>query len=381
MARTFVFAGGGSGGHIYPGLAIAEEMRRLSADTPPRIVFVCSSRPLDATILTTAGESFIPSPAQPLYARPSGLWRFVLGWRKAMRQNCTTLRELQTSARTARLDTGVHVVAMGGFVAAPMIAAARKLGLPTTMVNLDAVPGKANRWLGRRVDRVFTAARVLPGSARAASWVQVPPIVRAGARTTLSPEECRRSLSIPDGHRVLVVTGGSQGLRSLNDFLVAFAGSPRGKQALNDRWTILHQTGRKFEDAVRAAYQSAGVHASVHAFSDAMGLWWGAADAAVCTAGAGNVAEIWVNRVPALLLPFPHHKDEHQKHNAAPLTECSGSILGVDLIEPAQNITRNGPALLELLTSDEHRKQLRLNLNKLGPADGATRIARALLDA
>lgn len=390
MARTFVFAGGGSGGHIYPGLAIAEEIRRISAERDAgapnprggvRVVFVCSSRPLDASILSGAGEQFIPSPAQPLYARPVGVLKFLLGWRKAKRLGRTVLADLQAAAGSDRLDTGVHVVAMGGFVAGPMVAAARSMGLPTTMVNLDAVPGKANRWIAKRVNRVFTAARVKPGAAAAGSWVEVPPIVRAAARTALSPEECKRALGIDPSKRVLVVTGGSQGLRSLNDFVVALASSEQGKQALGAEWTILHQTGKKFADAVRAAYAQAGVSASVHAYSEQMGLWWGAADAAVCTAGAGNVAEIWTNRVPALLLPYPHHADEHQKHNAAPLTECGGSLLGVDVIEPASNLVRNGPMLLQLLSNEHTRDELRGMLAKLGPADGAARIARALLDA
>jgi UDP-N-acetylglucosamine--N-acetylmuramyl-(pentapeptide) pyrophosphoryl-undecaprenol N-acetylglucosamine transferase len=142
---------------------------------------------------------------------------------------------------------------------------------------------------------------------------------------------------------------------------------------------VLHQTGRNLDAAAKAAYSAAGIDATIVPFTDQMGLWWGAADAAICTAGAGNIAEIWVNKVPSLLLPYPHHKDQHQKHNAAPLVEADGAVLGTDLIDPAMNLGANGSPLESLLADAARRASMRANLEKLGPADGATRIAEALL--
>ena len=377
---NFIFAGGGSGGHIYPGLAIAEELRRLSANPNPHPggpLFIVSDRALDAKIMKDSGYSFDRSPARPMIARPAGLVRFAFGWFAAKRQ----ARDNLLRGQDWMAVDGVHVVAMGGFVAAPFVRVAKRLGLPVTMVNLDAIPGKANRYIARHADRIFTAARVPPEHRAGHEWIEVPPIVRAAARATKSRDECRRELGLDPTRPVLMVTGGSQGLASINNFAAAFAASPAGQRTLrHHRWQILHQTGTKFEAAIRAAYESANIAATVVPFTDKMGLWWGAADLALCTAGAGNIAEIWQNKTPALLLPYPHHKDEHQKFNAAPLSECAGAVVCKDWIDPKLNLEHNAPELESLLASPDRREAMRANLEKLGPADGATRIAQALLD-
>ena len=373
---TFIFAGGGSGGHIYPGLAIAEELRRLGVSAD-RIGFVVSDRAIDSKILTPTGYTFERSPARPAIARPMGLLKFFRGWLGAKRH----ARVAMTGQDWNKTD-GLHVVAMGGFVAAPFVKQAKSMGVPITMVNLDAVPGKANRYLARLADRVFTAARVPQEQRVGVAWIEVPPIVRGAARASRSREACRTQLGLDPTRPVLMITGGSQGLRSLNDFVTTFAASPSGKSILKSgKWHVLHQTGRNLDDAARAIYRDDGIDATVVSFNEQMGDWWGAADAAICTAGAGNIAEIWMNKVPSLLLPYPHHKDQHQKFNAAPLVDAGGALLGRDHIDAATNLRENGGTLESLLSDEPRRAAMRVNLEKLGPADGATRIARALLDA
>ncbi len=378
---NFIFAGGGSGGHIYPGLAIAEELRRLSANPNPNPdgpLFVVSDRPLDAKIMKDAGHSFERSPARPMIARPAGLLRFAFGWFAAK----SDARYILRIAQDWPAVEDVHIVAMGGFVAAPFVRVAKRLGLSVTMVNLDAVPGKANKYIARHADRIFTAARVPAEHRDGRDWIEVPPIVRASARATRTRDECRRELGLDPTRPVLMITGGSQGLASLNNFAAAFAASPAGQRTLREqRWQILHQTGTKFEAAIRAAYERANIDARVVPFTDQMGLWYGASDLALCTAGAGNIAEIWQNKTPALLLPYPYHNDEHQKFNAAPLSECDGAVVRKDWIDPELNLEHNGSELEALLTDPARRAAMRANLEKLGPADGATRIAQALLDS
>lgn len=384
---TIIFAGGGSGGHIYPGLAIAEQVRVLADQrktAQPRIVFVCSERELDSRILTDAGVTFVTSPARPALASIKGMARFALAWRSAVAANRRLLRDAGTLGP-------VHVCAMGGFVAAPCVRAAlverTKSGsaLGVTMVNLDAVPGKANRWIAPRCDRVFTALPVAEHFMRSGSWQVVPPIVRARASVTRSPRECRIALGLDPDRPVLMVTGGSQGLRSLNEFVVAFAESPEVLRALRDgAWQVLHQTGRGFDEAIARRYAKLGIDAIVVAFSDRMSEWWGAAELCVATAGAGTIAEVWCNRVPGLLLPYPHHRDQHQKLNARLLVEAGGGSggvrLGEDLIDAGRNLERNGATLVELLARPDLREGMRKALGSLGPADGAAQIAQALLD-
>jgi UDP-N-acetylglucosamine--N-acetylmuramyl-(pentapeptide) pyrophosphoryl-undecaprenol N-acetylglucosamine transferase len=105
---------------------------------------------------------------------------------------------------------------------------------------------------------------------------------------------------------------------------------------------------------------------------------WGASDLAVSRAGAGSVAEAWANHTPTLFMPYPYHKDQHQKFNAAPLGECGGAVIVTDRIDEAANAGEAGKTILELMGSGAKRAAMRGALLKLGPADGAERIARVL---
>lgn len=382
MARcTFIFAGGGTGGHLYPGLAIAAELRAL-ADAAgnvgsARCLFVCSDRALDARILKAAEVEFEPSPAKPIIMRPLGLTRFVASWGRSIRH----ARAIVARERSA--GQKVVVVAMGGFVAAPVVQAARVERVPMLMVNLDAIPGKANRWIAKRAMRpgvgagCITAAPVTGGFARA--WEAIPPIVRREVLAPRDRSQCRARLGLDPARPVLMVTGGSQGARSVNEFVVEFARSKQGNDALKaGRWQVLHQTGNDADAAAAEAYRAAGVEAIVQAFTPDMGDWWGAADLAIARSGAGNVAEVWATRTPTLFLPYPFHKDEHQRHNARLVVESGGALLARDWIESARNVREHGPLLAELLAAPDRRAAMRGKLGALGPADGASRVARKL---
>lgn len=404
---TFLFAGGGSGGHIYPGLAIAEQLLALApASDPPRILFLVSDRAIDRQVLEKFPYPFEISPAKPLSVRPRGLIRFLANWGKSVRLARGIIREHTTHGP-------VHLVAMGGFVAAPAVQAARVERVPITMVNLDAVPGKANRWMARRLrptDHIFTAARLAPHCTHT-HWQEVPPIVRAGSRANIAQTEARTRLGLSADRPVLMITGGSQGIRTINTFALAFAESPDGGRLLRDGgWQIIHQTGKGDDARIAEAYKGAGVRvlregggdstgligvvdptsataqgtattptAVVQPFVDHMNLWYAAADLVLGTAGAGNVAEVWANTTPALLMPYPYHKDQHQKFNALALEQCGGVVVARDHIEPAENLGHVGPLLTTLMTDPVRLKAMRTALQTLGPADGAQRIAAALL--
>jgi UDP-N-acetylglucosamine--N-acetylmuramyl-(pentapeptide) pyrophosphoryl-undecaprenol N-acetylglucosamine transferase len=391
-APVVVFAGGGTGGHIYPALAIAEQLVRLRPDA--RCVFLCSDRPLDARILASEGaaplsdplaplpeRSFISVAARPFGLRPGAFLRFARSWGTALRLSRRLIRDLRrpSTAPSAR----VVVVAMGGYVAAPAARAAALEGADLTLVNLDAVPGKANRWIARLADRALTTTPVTGDFAR--DWVPVRPIVRDRARADRSREQCRADLArrypqLAHGTRTLVVTGGSQGARSINLFMRAFVREHAGAFV---GWQVAHQCGpggtrESSAEALRDAYARAGVAAVVEEFVTDMATWWGAADCAVSRAGAGSVAEVWANRVPALFLPYPYHRDQHQKLNAAPLVDAGAAALRDDHIDPDKTLASVAPTLTSLLTHPDKLAAMRAALHKLGPADGAASVARVL---
>jgi UDP-N-acetylglucosamine:LPS N-acetylglucosamine transferase len=387
---TLLFAGGGTGGHLYPGLAIAAELRARGR-VPVRAVFICSDRPLDREILEKAGVEFIVTRARPLSTRLTAAVRFMSAWGASVRQVRRTIREHRAGQEGGSEPNPVLVVAMGGFVAAPAVQAALAERCPVALVNLDAVPGKANRWVARRVPTIYSAVRVRPGTGLPESVVTVPPIVRAQAASTgpAGRAECRRRLGLDPAAPVLMVTGGSQGAKSINDFVTAFALSDVGQHALKldpvaagaPAWQVLHQTGKEGDSAVAESYKKAGLKAVVRPFADAMGDWWGAADLAIARAGAGNVGEVWANKVPTVFMPYPFHKDEHQRFNAAVLEEAGGARIVRDQVEAKLNLEAIGPVLRSLIESSEIRRQMWAALEKLGPADGAARIAQALIES
>ncbi len=385
--RAYIFAGGGTGGHLYPGLAIARKLtsRAREMDGVAHTLFVCSQRPLDSKILEQEGVAYRAISAVPMSVKPKGLVRFGVTWARAVGESRAIIRGLEHEiGREGGLPV---VVAMGGFVAAPVVRAAQKEGCRIVLVNLDAEPGKANRLIARVAAHehkggggIYSAALVdAKARGKARHWQTIGPIVRDAALAPpaagMSQAECRAKLGLDPDRPTLMVTGGSQGAQSINDFVVRFFESHPDVRT----WQVLHQTGKDPAEAVAQRYQAVGVRAVVQEFVSVMGLWWGSADAAVARAGAGSVAEAWANRVPTLFMPYPYHRDEHQRKNAAGLVSAGAAAVVRDEIDARRNVDGSaGGALISIMTDPARREAMKAALAGLGPADGADRVAKAL---
>lgn len=369
---SVIFAAGGTGGHIFPALAVAEALRTLHPSVEP--VFVASQRAIDRQVLEGARVEWSAIPARPLVVRPRALAGLVWNWGGAVR-----------GARGAMRSKGRRALALvttGGFVAPPAAQAARAERIPSVLINLDAVPGRANRLLATRAARKLTTA---DGPDVPADWVRIPPIVRAGARSGASPASARLAFGLDPKTPTLLVTGGSQGARSINEFLLAVV---REQPEMMRGWQVIHQCGGStgtepegsdsMERRLQEAYDATGVPAAVMPFIDRMADAWAAAECAIARAGAGNVAEVWANGVPTLFLPYPYHADNHQARNAAVLTEAGAALIATDRVDPGANLESAGPVLTELVGSAERRAAMRSALERLGPADGALRAARVI---
>ncbi|MCL4220026.1 MAG: UDP-N-acetylglucosamine--N-acetylmuramyl-(pentapeptide) pyrophosphoryl-undecaprenol N-acetylglucosamine transferase [Phycisphaerales bacterium] len=362
--RAIIFAGGGTGGHIFPAIAILESLHAEQPNLPA--LFLCSTRDIDRRILDPRGLAFEQVPARPFSLRPPQLLQFARTW-SAVVQACSNaitscLRQHEVTPASAAL------LATGGFVSAPAVAAARRLNLRTALVNLDAIPGKANRYLASRTSLVFSTYQALDAHI-------VGPIVRRDARTLADRSTCRRRFGLDPDRRTLLVTGASQGAESLNRFVpLLVAHHPR---AFAD-WQILHQAGPDRSADVRAAYAPLPIRAEVVELIEDVGSMWGAADLAIARAGAGTVAEAWINRVPAVFLPYPYHKDEHQRHNALPLVRAGAALVCKDLIEPERNLAAHAERLAGLLTESRGLLDMRSAFERLNASDGAAAIASHL---
>ena len=370
-AKAFVFAGGGTGGHIYPSLAIIEELKAI--DPLCSVHILCSGRAIDRQILEQEQIEFTPIPAMPVSTRPMGLIKFITSWGPSIRATREQIRAYKNE------NKDVVLVAMGGFVAAPAARGGHCERVPVCLVNLDAVPGKANVLIGKKAQVKISATPI----AGCESWERVPPIVRRlmnDGEQVMSAGDARVSFGLDAQTKTLLITGGSQGAASITGFVrtmveqrpEAFAG-----------WQVIQQVGRLMSDtdldALRAIYQSAKINAWVERYIDGMGPALAAADLAMGRCGAGTVAECWGARVPVVFFPYPYHKDEHQKHNAQVLVDAGSASVLTDHIEPGENYAHHGEIFAQLLQSDDARQRMHSGFDELGDPDGARRIAHRLL--
>jgi UDP-N-acetylglucosamine--N-acetylmuramyl-(pentapeptide) pyrophosphoryl-undecaprenol N-acetylglucosamine transferase len=434
--RGVIFAGGGTGGHIFPAIAIAEQLaspspvsngggarvlegRRGSghpsatdqssgqcSHSPPPFptgegaessrpegvrchdspltaqscpptpehrletgatdlptAYLCSTRPIDRAILEPRNCDFTPIPATPFSPKPKAFIRFIRSWPKAVAACRDAIRTHCTAWNIE--PNQCALVATGGFVCAPAATAARQLGLRVILVNLDAVPGKAARLLARKADEIYTTYPAF-------DLDPVGPIVRNQARAPAPPEQCRQQLGLDPNKPTLVISGASQGATSINAFILALI---RESPEIFEGWQILHQAGPDRVQAVEAEYRTLPVSAKVVGLVDEVGLMWGAATLALARSGAGTVAELWANSVPTLFMPYPYHRDEHQRHNARPMVDAGLATILDDHIDPVCNINAHAEFIAKRLSTPKT-----LNFSKISapPANGASEIATHL---
>ena len=373
---TVLFAGGGTGGHLYPNLAVLQRLREAVPE-PDRLraIFLVSERAVDRAILETHHLERAVLPAVPLAVRPDRLARFAYRLWRSGRQ----VERLIDKEREAGRD--VRMLATGGFVSAPALAAARRRGVTAGMVNLDAVPGRANRLMAPRASRRFsTYATGALGECERIGF----PLRRELLPPHLAPPPvARRRLGLDPDRPTLLVTAGSQGGVTVNRTLIALLQDAAFREALGGGgrgWQVLHLSGRSGKEELRTAYAGAGVKAEVRAFCDDMPAAWSAADLAISRAGAGSVAEVGATATPTVFLPYPFHKDEHQRLNAQPLADTGGAILATDHVDSNATAAAVGPVLLRLLNDPAERATMREALHASQPGDGADRLAQWLLE-
>ena len=360
VSGTILFAGGGTGGHIFPNLAVLERLNERSVDVSAR--FLVSSRPLDAQILKHRKVPFATLPVKPLTWQP---WRSP-GWIGAWWASTHRVRRLMEESKVAA------VVATGGFVSGPAVLVAQRAGVPVALMNLDAVPGIASRTLARRASVIFTVYEV--GISPPYTRIGVP--LRRSAIGVACPQEARKTLGLEPSRQTLLIVGGSQGAASLNCLMPSLLRDFPDVREQLARWQLLHLAGstRPIE-LLSKAYNHASVPALVLPFCDRMGLAWAAATLAVSRAGAGSVAEAWANGVPTIFFPYPHHKDQHQMHNAQPVVKIGGGLILEDCVDPDRNAAALAQPLVTLMADASRCQSIRMALRQTWPGDGAAAVA------
>lgn len=359
--RIFL-AGGGTGGHLYPGLAIAEAVRALAPDAA--IAFACTRRPVDAKVLAGCGYPVTPIDSRPFRKAPWTWPAFLLSLARCGNRSRLRLREFGPDV----------VVGLGGFGSYSPVRVGQKYGAATAVLNPDIVPGKANRRLARRADRVFcqfaeTVAAV--GDRARLTGCPVRPSLLAATREAGVAE-----FGLDPARRTLLVTGASLGARTVNRAVVAMLSD----HGLPEGWQVLHLTGDADYGSVRAAYAAAAVPASVRAYADRMGLAYAAADLAVARAGASTVAELLAVGLPAVFMPYPFHRDQHQLQQARAVERLGAAAVVEDDPDDAAGTLRRLAETAGALLADTGRLDaMRAACLKAGRRDAAEAVAREIL--
>ncbi len=351
-SRPVLIMAGGTGGHIFPGLAVAECLRAQGVPV--------------AWLGAVGGmeNQVVPAQRIELYAvRVGGLRR--KGWMTRVRAPLMLLRALLASLAVLRKVRPRSVLSMGGYVAGPGGLASWILRRPLLVHEQNRVAGFTNRRLAGLARRVLAGfADALPG----AEWVGNP--VRA-AIAALPPPAQR--MADRRGRPRLLVLGGSLGARALN------LAVPQALATLDpaQRPEVLHQCGARGLDEARAAYAAAGVEAQVTAFIEDMAASYGWADLAVCRAGALTLAELSAAGLGALLVPFPHAVDDHQTRNAEVFVAVGAAELQQERDLDIRTLAQRLAALL-----DDRRQLLAMAeaARTLAKPDAAQAIARACLE-
>jgi len=359
-----VIAGGGTGGHLYPGLAVADALLAMQASF--EVTVFGTSRPLDKKLTEQHGYELVPQDVRPLPKRPWQYPGFLLAWRRSLKD----VRK-RFAARRPTI-----VLGLGGYAEAPAIVAAAKLGVPTALFNPDAMPGAANRRLAGRVDRIFTQWQETGEYFNRSPKVHCTgcPIRPEFARVTR--DMAVKALKLAAKKKTLLITGASQGARSINAAVMDLL--DLWQMALD--WQIIHLAGKADWKDCREKYAQAGIEALVLGYTEHMPYCMAAADLVLSRAGASTIAEIMAMSVPSVLMPYPYDRHKHQMANARILEAGHAAVVVEDAQDVEINARRLRKVLGEIMNSEHRRHRMAAAAGAMGRHDAALVIAESLLD-
>ncbi len=356
---VILIAGGGTGGHLMPALAIAETLRAAAPDIEP--VLVGATRGVEARVLRTRDFRYHLLPAEPIYRRT---------WWKNVRWPLIAGRLLGSVGRVYALERPVAVLGTGGYASGPVVWVARGRGVPSAVQEQNAYPGLATRWLARRVNHVYLG---LPEARKLLRPGKATEVFETG-NPIVPPDPARREAGLRrfalDGRRpVVLVTGGSQGALAINRAVADWirSGGP-GSAA------VIWVTGRGTYGEFAAFHDPPNV--SVIDFLDPMADAYAVSDVVLSRAGMITVAEICAWGLPSVLVPLPTAAADHQTHNARAMADAGAAAL-----LPQSEMVRDGVGgvLGRLLEGGAERESMAAAARARGRPQAARDIVSLLL--
>ena len=358
---NFVIAAGGTGGHLFPGLAVGEVLLRRGH----AVMLLISEKEIDALATRGRGEFRVEKvPGVGLDGKsPIALLRFWSQFRAGLGQVKALFRDFQPRA----------VLGMGGFTSTAPILAGRSRKIPTFVHESNAIPGKANRLNARLVSRVLLGFAECARFFSAGKCEVTGTPIRGSLAVRKEKAEALAEFGLTPERRTLLVMGGSQGARGINNAVVGALPQlkERGIQAV-------HFTGRDDEKAVRESYAAAGVPALVAAFWHRMEAAYSAADVCIARSGAASLTEISHFALPSVLIPYPFAAEDHQTLNAR-IFERAGAAVLLPQSEIAGDVLAD--RLIALLDEPARLSEMSARCAALAPKDAAERVADVVLKA
>ena len=355
MSKKVIIAGGGTGGHVFPAIAIGQALQRL--DDSVELLFVGAKGKMEMEKVPQAGFPVIGLDIAGL--NRSAIWKNIglpLKLVKSLFQAGGIIRRFKPDL----------VIGVGGYASFPMLRSAQRKGIPTMIQEQNSFAGKSNQILGQKAGRICVAfdgmERFFPADRIVITGNPVRHII---ADSKATREDGIRFFQLNPAKKVILAVGGSLGARSINEALDA------GLSKLVDRgFQVIWQTGKGYvEQAKKAAADKPGVWTAD--FITHMEMAYAAADIVIARAGS-TIAELCVARKPAVFVPYPHAAEDHQTVNAMSLVSKDAALMVKDSDAKAQLIS----TVLELAENETQQKRFIENIGRLAIPDADTRIAR-----
>jgi UDP-N-acetylglucosamine--N-acetylmuramyl-(pentapeptide) pyrophosphoryl-undecaprenol N-acetylglucosamine transferase len=358
-----IVSGGGTGGHIYPALAIAQAARAAGDE----VCYVGAAGGMESRIVPRSGIDFCGIDIAGLNQRSKvRKIRALLGLPRALGQAKAIIRRFRPEV----------IIGTGGYASFPVVWAGSFRACRTYIHESNAFPGWANRCLARRVEAVFLTFPEAGPRLKARRLVTTGLPVRADL-SALSREAARQQLGLAPERFTLLIFGGSQGAASLNRAAgeLAAAVFPAGAENQAEQWIWITGPAHYEALAERWREQTAAGQIQLYPYLHEMGLALSAADLAVCRAGASSLSELCALGLPAILVPYPHAADDHQTYNARALQAKGAALMLADTDLSGATL---GPLVASLRADLERRAAMRQNALAFNSGDALAAIMKLI---
>src|ERR1700755_2390979 len=352
-----VIACGGTGGHLFPGIAVAEVLQNRGHE----VILLVSEKDIDAVALS--GRTNFQVEKLPTIGLPSPFSPAFFGSPRRVVESLSLCRSLY------RKFNPHAVLGMGGFTSTAPILAGRFRGIATFIHESNAIPGKANRWTARVVNAVMLGFKeCAPFFPKTRTEVTGTPVRTELVR--LDRRVARQKLGLDEDLPTLLVMGGSQGASGINQALIKSLPFLQGVPL-----QVIHLCGARDERLVADNYRRENIPAYMAAFHHRMEEVYSAADLVVARAGAASLAEFAAFSLPGILIPFPYAADDHQTRNAEIYARADAAILLKQSDLSGESLARN---IRELVENPQRLQQMAANCARLAPRDAVGRVATTM---